>query len=523
MDAVCALGLLSGKGRANGVTFLIPKDAKIRAELKKLVDSEKREEYQKASEILAAHVISDNLKTPADFKAKAAELSNALGRAIKVDVSKSSATEVVFANGAKATIASDFSDGSRRDFLNVYHLVGPAMPTDTEQKVIKIIRGQKTGKGEPIMGGYQVSKNQITENRFQLGLLVENEERLILQGRRQNNANAYLGTSAIFYRILIDGAAGRLANSGIDANEWSRVLNTRALPIYSRSIADFYLLSEPHGRFYSSEYYIPSNIFNYIFEHIVKNVSEIHANPSPVFAEVEKLLEGNVKYDTICFNSAAKNAFLDTIDEDRLGIINSIDTKLGITAVGEIKAKYDSLPTFRVNGKCVFPEELNQLYQSNGDLKRSQDLFRFSIFMKFDTKLGGSNYDVNDFNDAVEIIADIMHGDNKQFKFDNIDNASFGDTVREGLKMFVNSMHFLFVPHSGAELNKLTIKNTSGKPGAEELWNTLLKVQQRQGRLFGISADKVPEVDRQLLRSALTQMAAKNPQISEAVNLILNS
>lgn len=84
LDDLCLGSALKPRG-GRGITFLMPTKSSIQT-LEKLASSENVEEYDKAINLLKAHILTDDFKAAADFSDDSKAVVNKLGNMVDVDV-----------------------------------------------------------------------------------------------------------------------------------------------------------------------------------------------------------------------------------------------------------------------------------------------------------------------------------------------------------------------------------------------------------------------------------------------------
>ncbi len=132
----------------NGVTFLYPDSNYLKEILKTAVD-----DPESADKMIKSLIISGFYPTPSDFNGQ--QVTNRLQQ--EVEVTEANPKEVVFANGARATVDPKFKALPGRDGkvkLAVYNLKG-SIPTDGRSASIDKSPPEKTGGYDYESGGFR--------------------------------------------------------------------------------------------------------------------------------------------------------------------------------------------------------------------------------------------------------------------------------------------------------------------------------------------------------------------------------
>jgi hypothetical protein len=160
LDGLCLGGFLSPSKNKNGVTFLLPTDAKVIKKIEDLAYSDDAVKVEEASDLLRAHIINDVILTGAEWEQKKANIPNALR--MKVKVSKGSGKTVSFANGATAKLDEDFKavgKGADKEQKLAVWLLSGEMEKGSEPA--EMVRMDKKGKAEKKMGGDMDQKTHL--------------------------------------------------------------------------------------------------------------------------------------------------------------------------------------------------------------------------------------------------------------------------------------------------------------------------------------------------------------------------
>ena len=123
LDDLCLFGLFRPRGR--GVTFLYPSDKAYR---KKITEHAYSNNPEKAVDMVRALVLLDYLPSPADFKNKKDDISNALHK--KLEVESADANEVKLKSGHKLVIEATYKHLRDGDPVALYTMSGKGeLPT----------------------------------------------------------------------------------------------------------------------------------------------------------------------------------------------------------------------------------------------------------------------------------------------------------------------------------------------------------------------------------------------------------
>lgn len=148
LDDLCLFGLFRPRGR--GVTFLYPSDKAYR---KKIIDHAYSNNPEKAVDMVRALVLLDYLPSPADFKNKKDDISNALHK--KLEVESADANEVKLKSGHKLVIEATYKHLRDGDPVALYTMSGKGeLPTTGTAATMKYNNTNpsthKGGSGESI-------------------------------------------------------------------------------------------------------------------------------------------------------------------------------------------------------------------------------------------------------------------------------------------------------------------------------------------------------------------------------------
>ena len=163
LDDLCLFGLFRPRGR--GVTFLYPSDKAYR---KKIIDHAYSNNPEKAVDMVRALVLLDYLPSPADFKNKKDDISNALHKKLEVD--SADAKEVKLKSGHKLVIEATYKHLRDGDPVALYTMSGKGeLPTTGTAATMKY----NNSKSDIRTGGKQmsdaVSITQFVENLYIAG------------------------------------------------------------------------------------------------------------------------------------------------------------------------------------------------------------------------------------------------------------------------------------------------------------------------------------------------------------------
>ena len=147
LDDLCLFGLFRPRGR--GVTFLYPSDKAYR---KKIIDHAYSNNPEKAVDMVRALVLLDYLPSPADFKNKKDDISNALHK--KLEVESADAKEVKLKSGHKLVVDSTYKHLRDGDPVALYTMSGKGeLPTTGTAATMKY----NNSKSDIRTGGAQMS------------------------------------------------------------------------------------------------------------------------------------------------------------------------------------------------------------------------------------------------------------------------------------------------------------------------------------------------------------------------------
>jgi hypothetical protein len=443
----CADGSLGSYKGKSGITFLMPVDKAVRAKIEKLAASDKADEAIKACDMFNAMILRDVFKTPSDFKSR--EVVNALYPGQIVDVASTSATEVVFKNGAKAVLDTEFRDSSRRQALAVWKLTGE-IPITTDRTAAPRPRVPK-GK----TGAYEVKDYSSQSERFKIAIAVENAYALC---RLQHQ----IGDESRYRDVYVETVMSLMHHVLFVRKDLS-VFVDAILPMISFDKLDFYLLVEPHRA--AGQYLLDDSL---IHEWWLQR-KETRVDQHRVMAEIERCLTTNGNSAAVY---SARANLLEKIAEHRQRLSQIAEGKpRGI--VDEISKVYDELEQQNTIGGVgpVYPAPLAGYYAANPGLKMLHDELRYLTYGAF-KRLEAGAFDIGEFNELLNIIGECFYAASaderaKAQKLLNKNTMKYmispSEKVTE-IKIFLFSTMFMYLPMTSAEATNLAQKYSVTRP-----------------------------------------------------------
>jgi hypothetical protein len=226
--------LSSTKGKP-GITFLMPEDKAFKKKLADLAYSDKPEDLLKAGDMISSLIIRDIFKSGSEWMAHKDDIPNSLIPPQHVEIASATANEVTFANGAKATLDTNFKDASRKNNLAVWKLTSGEIPVTTDKNAkLKYANTGKKGK----TGGYDVTAQVAASERFKIALAVENAY-VLHQLQKTSGSNSH--SRDVYLENTLS-----LVNYIANVRKDMATLHDKVLPLISLDKIDFYLLVEPH-------------------------------------------------------------------------------------------------------------------------------------------------------------------------------------------------------------------------------------------------------------------------------------
>ncbi len=279
----------STKGKP-GVTFLMPQDKAFIAKLEKLAYSEKPDEATRAGDMLNALIIRDVFKSPSEWKSRE-EVANSLMPPQIVEVESTTATEVTFKSGAKATIDKNFADASRKQNLAVWKLTSGEIPVTTDKPAKNLRMARPKGK----VGGYDPGNLQSQSMRFKIALAIENA--YVLDRLQRETGEMNVAQDIYLNNVL------SLINYVLNVRRDTSLLYDKIFPLLSLDKIDFYFLVEPHKP--SGPYLLDDSIIADWWAQ--RNLATNRFSGKEVLATVEKLIaEGKNNHNALIYTDSAK-------------------------------------------------------------------------------------------------------------------------------------------------------------------------------------------------------------------------
>jgi len=501
--SLCLDYLFNLKGKP-GITFLWPKDEEFRKKIFDLAESGDVDKAFEASDMIAALVIPDNLKSPDDFKAKSDDIPNALNRTIEVDVKGSSINNVKFTSGAIAVIDKKFTSASRKNNLNVYILEKGEIPVEGKLAQGKYIKrtSKKPTKGEEASGGFDISGMEAQKIRQDIAINVENAyfadhtygtkgSRTARGGTEESRTSAirdaYLeATLSLINFILVNMSDETIAS----------VFVGRMLPIISFTKVDFYLFVEPHRT--SGEYLIPTEI--------VKQWNDkkhtLSFSVQEVIDRVYRYLKdaGKSKGAPAVLSQEGRKRILSAADEIRSRIQIEPQPRKLADIICEAYQKVSQ--SNKIGGvDNIWPHELSDLYASELYRKILEDEMRYVVWWHFE-KLE-SNFSRQQFLNILQLISDYQKRDsdpNSQRSMLKMMNSCLKvliaptDRIND-IKVFVQSTFFMYIPFDNQQIEDLPFEHSIKRPNVDdlaEIWNVHKLVARRVSKLINM---EVPSDD----------------------------
>ena len=181
LDDLCLFGLFRPRGR--GVTFLYPSDKAYR---KKIIDHAYSNNPEKAVDMVRALVLLDYLPSPADFKNKKDDISNALHKKLEVD--SADAKEVKLKSGHKLVIEATYKHLRDGDPVALYTMSGKGeLPTTGTASTMKY----NNSKSDIHTGGAHVSDAVDITNFVETSYIA-------------GNKNIYKAVVCLIYKAVTD-------------------------------------------------------------------------------------------------------------------------------------------------------------------------------------------------------------------------------------------------------------------------------------------------------------------------------
>lgn len=428
MERTCTSGFLNARG--SGVTFLMPDTATI-GKIKKLAQSAKVEDFDKATDMLKALIIRDLYKDANDFKSKKDDVPNSLSPNQHVEVDSIDGATVKFKSGATAVVDKDFVDGSPSRRLAVWKLTGE-IPITTDKKAT--LKYAKAAGKKAVKGRYEVDYNNLAafDERRKIMLMIENA--YVVAQNVKNTPEKY----DPYLRYLCSFV------HYVSKHEPS-LFYERVLPLLSFDKIDMYLFIEPHR--VDDAYLISGDLIGDWF----RNMSFDHS-PREIVDMCNKAME-KAKELKLCTLYDNKPLVLAKIAELRARATQAVD-QYKRTCPSHIQKIYDELEsTNSIGGVAnIYPKALASYYAANPGLKMSHDELRYLTHEMFCSIEKENTFLLNEFQDITNMIGDYLHYTgaerSKVRRLLNTDQLRYQidpEPYAQEVRMFVNSTAFLHV------------------------------------------------------------------------------
>ena len=431
---LCLENIFIPKIGTPGLTFLLPIDKKFRSQLFELCNSNNLEDADTAVKMISALLITDLLKTPADFMEKRDDIPNTLGQRLEIEGIKG--LSILIKPGLEIKIDDRFKDNSKINKLAVWTLNNGGININGPEASLKYIKKNKTKNGEK-ESHVENGTDNLNNIRMQIANNVEDDYKKIMSNNLQYR-DVFLETTLSLISFMLK-------------NEYCKeLLINKIIPLLSFDKTDFYILFEPYKT--TGPYLISYRILNdWINERKIVKFKN-------VLDDINNLLN-NTKDNKALIYSNAQGA-LNVINEKRNKLIN---TKMAPqNMVANIKKIYEEL--FKSN---IFPQDLIDFY-SNSSYKLFEDEFRFVIYQQFNRLESnyGYSFDENEFKKILNFIYDYTNGPYlKPIIFKETKNLIPSSEKVAEIKIFINSTHFFYIPISFKTMEAYPHEFVLNKPG----------------------------------------------------------
>jgi hypothetical protein len=428
---LCKEGALSG-GRS-GATFLFP-TAAVRKEIVKKAYTTEAEE---AITLLDAHIISDSVRTSADFKRGVGSRLR-----IKLEVEAASGDTVTLTGGAKLKVAADFRP-LNKDNIAVWEVVSGEVPTTGPEFVPpKVTRGGRPGKEHhrahaAYSGGTALNSRQV------LAANVESEYNNCMRADRCRTKDPYLAHTVSMLNFL----KGKRPE-----------LLVMVLPIIDRDPAvTFYLLVEPY-KTSGSDFVLPDEVLfgdsgwngASIYEGAV---SEFEGYFGSLSAQGAPSAEDRSSGDPVVPYVYRDAGYIrSAIDNVRLQIVGADGHNANkVTTPKLVHQVYESLIAQNAIGGAqpILPDDTIRLLP--GSKKLWQDELRFMLHAALQTLRKEAAYNEGSFAEIVRMLRFSRPGNNysAEASLSNVELLQSNVAPQAEFEMllkFINSTDFLYIP-----------------------------------------------------------------------------
>jgi hypothetical protein len=412
LRGTCAdMTLGSTKGKP-GITFLWPQDKKVRDEIAKLAYSMETSEASKACDMFNAMILRDVFKSAADFRRPV--VPNSLYPAQQLTVKVDGST-VTFMDGAgkqvgQATLDKEFRDSSKKQNLAVWKLTGEIPITTDKPAKIERFAKRKTDKGGrgAKLGGYNPSNEETQRLRFKIALDIENTYAADMQRWGRSYVMQNYAASLLNFLKKEDLAAAQ-----------------SAVRLLGRTPLDLYILLESHGKL-GTDYIVDDGRVETWWKECAKG-----QNMCP---------DINALYDELIVGNEAL-------------VKAAAEARKQVQSVG--------LNVRTSHAKCL--EAYKNVFAEEAELRMRLDDLRFITCVSFYQLEQPGCFDVGVFNELVNLIGDVLHGDvkgnllNEMVLKYSVDLSSRAEQIQE----FINSTMFLHVAMTSKQVGEL--KGVSSK------------------------------------------------------------
>lgn len=466
------MSLTSLKGKP-GITFLMPVDKAFRDKLFKLAQSPSIEDANKATDMINAIIIRDIIKTPSDFSTKRDNIPNALYPAQQIEISKVEGNKVVFKSGATAVIDEKFMASNRNERLAVWKLTGE-LPVTTDKPAKLIPKSATRGKVGAAEGDQNSFVAQAAAIRVQA---VEKAE----AGYVQFNEAQCLMTR--MYMSLVDF----ILNERSDLH----CVKTKLIPVMSFDRSDLYILFEP-GKSAGGHLVDDSVIIEWWAQHEAR-VQRV--KPGTIVGQLQAILNDKSSVPSALLYTD-RQAVLSATESLRAGLLEPSRSRSIVDNIREIYAALENSNTISGVGP-VYPQELLDYYRANPGLKMLHDELRFSVINDLGSKRELSIVDKSSIFNAIRAHTASF---GEQRKHHKILPAHFKSLIQpiehyHVIKLFVNSVMFMYIPLTQADYHVLPTKQSATRPtpGAEILYNPVHIIQEKLLAKTGASEETAKE------------------------------
>lgn len=534
--------IFSSRGKV-GITFLNPIDSKWREQIRDIIDSGDVDKIGELSEVLSAHVIEDVFKHPGEFKTRADDIPNALGQRIPIDTVKSNTVEVVIKGGGQrgtnlvARLDTNFVDGSKRENLCVYRLVGGVLSTNLEPATHKYVRKQldeisdakKRGE-KPINARQHETFEADRALRLEICSEVEflyNKHRDLLNRRSSSvsSIDPYIETVFSLINYVL---------TSTDPATIAEILVSRMLPLISFTVADFYLFIEPYRVVTSSnEYLVPS--------YIIKewNAARPSFDAKRVYDSIMSLCAKSV-VDKVSSGAVMGNraALYGVIEENRRTLLTRVNNPRQFpTKILECYANLSTNNAISNNSARaslpVYGDFLAAAYRADPYRKALEDEMRYITYLRFEQLNAEHPYDKSNYHLLKNIIREYLSGPSTttkdRLKMLNIglmtNSISPNERVSE-IRTFINSTMFLFVPLTESDLayfsNDVVMRPP---PNKLDFYNPLRLILRRLNLTVGKVREPIKNMTNnqtvELLNTLGDNMDNLDPEVRTALEKLL--